>query len=50
VKNPYPGLISELCAALRLEIVGMRRIRLGGVSMGKLPAGQWRYVASSERF
>lgn len=50
VKNPYPGLISELCAALRLEVLGMRRIRLGGVSMGKLPVGQWRYVASSERF
>ena len=50
LKNPQPGQIAELCAYLRLELVGMRRIRLGGVSMGKLPLGQWRYVASTERF
>ncbi|MCV9920647.1 rRNA pseudouridine synthase [Pseudomonas sp. BT-42-2] len=50
LKNPQPGQISELCASLRLEIVSMRRIRLGGVSMGKLPLGQWRYVAVTERF
>ncbi|HGM5582235.1 TPA: rRNA pseudouridine synthase [Pseudomonas putida] len=50
LKNPQPGQISEICAYLRLELLGMRRIRLGGVSMGKLPLGQWRYVAGSERF
>ena len=50
LKNPQPGQIAELCAYLRLEVVGMRRIRLGGVPMGKLPMGQWRYVASTERF
>ncbi|MGC3892358.1 rRNA pseudouridine synthase [Pseudomonas urmiensis] len=50
LKNPQPGQISELCASLRLEIVSMRRIRLGGVSMGKLALGQWRYVAVTERF
>ncbi|WP_060482105.1 rRNA pseudouridine synthase [Pseudomonas sp. NBRC 111119] len=50
LKNPQPGQISELCAYLRLELLGMRRIRLGGVSMGKLPLGQWRYVAATERF
>ncbi|AIR89818.1 rRNA pseudouridine synthase [Pseudomonas cremoricolorata] len=50
LKNPYPGLIGQLCAAVKLEVVSMRRIRLGGVSMGKLPLGQWRYVAGTERF
>ncbi|WDY56864.1 rRNA pseudouridine synthase [Pseudomonas sp. PSKL.D1] len=50
LKNPQPGQIAELCAYLRLEVVSMRRIRLGGVPMGKLPLGQWRYVASTERF
>lgn len=50
LKNPLPGQISELCASLRLEIVSMRRIRVGGVSMGKTPLGQWRYVAATERF
>ncbi len=50
LKNPQPGQIAELCAYLRLELVSMRRIRLGGVSMGKLPLGQWRYLAATERF
>lgn len=50
LKNPQPGQISEICAYLRLEILSMRRIRLGGVSMGKLPVGNWRYLASTERF
>ena len=49
-ENPQPGQIGELCAYLRLEVLGMRRIRLGGVSMGKLPVGQWRYLAATERF
>jgi len=50
LKNPQPGQISELCAYLRLEVRSMRRIRLGGVPMGKLPLGQWRYLAGTERF
>ncbi|WP_342650780.1 rRNA pseudouridine synthase [Pseudomonas sp. REB1044] len=50
IKHPQPGQISELCAYLRLEMLSLRRIRLGGVSMGKLALGQWRYVAGSERF
>ncbi|MBA1201374.1 RNA-binding protein [Pseudomonas capeferrum] len=50
LKNPQPGQVAELCAALRLEVLGMRRIRLGGVSMGKLTLGQWRYLDGSERF
>ena len=50
LKNPQPGQISELCAYLRLEVRSMRRIRLGGVSMGKLALGQWRYLAGNERF
>ncbi|MFB4390983.1 MULTISPECIES: rRNA pseudouridine synthase [unclassified Pseudomonas] len=50
LKNPLPGQIAQLCASVGLNVQGMRRIRLGGVPMGKLPLGQWRYVASSERF
>lgn len=50
IKAPQPGTIGELCSALKLEIVSLRRIRLGGLPMGKLPVGQWRYVGSHERF
>ena len=50
MKNPQPGLLAQLCASVGLTIVSMRRLRVGGVSMGKLPAGQWRYLANNEKF
>lgn len=50
VKNPAPGLIALLCSSVGLSVVSMRRIRLGGVAMGKLPVGQWRYMTSKEKF
>jgi 23S rRNA pseudouridine2604 synthase len=31
-------------------VVSMKRIRLGGVSLGKVPPGQWRYLRMDERF
>lgn len=50
MKNPQPGVIAQLCQAVGLKIVAMRRIRVGGVSMGKLPEGQWRYMTAKEKF
>jgi 23S rRNA pseudouridine2604 synthase len=50
LKAPAPGIIAQLCEAVGLTPVSMRRLRLGGVPMGKLPVGQWRYVAAQERF
>jgi len=50
MKNPQPGLLAQLCASVGLTIVSMRRLRIGGVSMGKLPVGQWRYLAINEKF
>ncbi|TDF78209.1 rRNA pseudouridine synthase [Pseudomonas sp. H9] len=50
LKNPQPGLIALLCSSVGVTPLSMRRIRLGGVSMSKLALGQWRYLASNERF
>ncbi|WP_120996156.1 rRNA pseudouridine synthase [Stutzerimonas urumqiensis] len=50
IKNPGPDLIQTLCASVGLHVAGLKRIRVGGVSMGKLPLGEWRYVAPAERF
>ena len=50
MKNPQPGVIAQLCEAVGLKIVSVRRIRIGGVSMGKLPEGQWRYMTTKEKF
>ena len=40
----------RLCETAGLQVLSMKRIRLGGVAMGKLPPGQWRYMREGERF
>src|SRR3546814_1846285 len=42
MKNPQPGVIALFCQAVGLKVVAIRRIRIGGVSIGKVPLGQWR--------
>jgi 23S rRNA pseudouridine2604 synthase len=32
------------------ELVGLKRVRIGSVVLGKLPPGQWRYLRPDERF
>ena len=50
LKGAQPGQIAHLCEAVGLQVVSMKRIRLGGVSLGKVPPGQWRYLRDDERF
>jgi 23S rRNA pseudouridine2604 synthase len=45
-----PGQIEHMCRAVGLEVVAMKRIRIGRISMASLPAGQWRYLHEYERF
>jgi 23S rRNA pseudouridine2604 synthase len=50
VKGSHLGLASYLCGLAGLEILGLRRLRLGRVNLGELAPGTWRYMASDERF
>ena len=50
VKGAHPGLAAYLCELAGLEIQALRRIRLGRVSLGDVAPGQWRYLATFERF
>ncbi|MGY2398638.1 rRNA pseudouridine synthase [Pseudomonas sp. SDO5271_S396] len=50
LKNPAPGVIAAFCEAVGLNVVAIRRIRIGGVSIGKVPVGQWRYLSGKEKF
>jgi 23S rRNA pseudouridine2604 synthase len=50
VKGAHPGLAAHLCGLAELDILAMRRIRLGRVTLSDLPVGQWRYLAAHERF
>ena len=42
--------IRRMCEQVGLKVVGLKRIRIGGVVLGNLPLGQWRYLGPDERF
>ena len=50
VKGSHPGLVAYLCGEANFEILAMRRVRLGRVTIADLPVGQWRYLADWEKF
>ncbi|BAN36083.1 RNA-binding S4 domain-containing protein [Sulfuricella denitrificans skB26] len=50
LKGAQPGQIAHMCNSVGLKVLTMKRIRIGRVSMAKLPPGQWRYLAPHERF
>jgi len=42
--------IRRMCEMVGLHVVGLKRIRIGSITLGKLPVGQWRYLRDNERF
>ena len=42
--------IQRQCELVGLQVTDIKRVRIGGVSLGKLPPGQWRYLRPDERF
>ena len=42
--------IRRMCELVGLEVVGLKRIRIGQIVLGALPAGQWRYLLPGESF
>jgi len=42
--------IRRMCEAVGLEVLGLKRVRIGRVMLGDLPAGQWRYLRPDEAF
>ena len=42
--------IRRMCELVGLKITGLKRVRIGNVRLGDLPAGQWRYLRNDERF
>ena len=42
--------IRRMCELVGLHVIGLKRIRIGSVTLGKLPVGQWRYLRADERF
>jgi len=42
--------IRRMCELVGLKVTGLKRVRIGKVTLGDLPTGQWRYLLSDERF
>ncbi|MBI5751222.1 MAG: rRNA pseudouridine synthase [Hydrogenophilales bacterium] len=50
LKGVQAGQIAHMCEKVGLQVLAMKRIRLGRVSMAKLQPRQWRYLMPHERF
>jgi 23S rRNA pseudouridine2604 synthase len=48
-KGLQPSRIEPMCQAVGLTVLAMKRLRVGRISLSKLPPGQWRYLAPQER-
>ena len=42
--------IRRMCEAVGLQVLGLKRVRIGDVMLGDLPPGQWRYLRAGESF
>jgi 23S rRNA pseudouridine2604 synthase len=42
--------IRRMCERVGLAVTGLKRVRSGGVPLGPLPVGQWRYLRRDEKF
>ncbi|MDB5775265.1 MAG: pseudouridylate synthase [Herbaspirillum sp.] len=42
--------IRRMCEAVGLKVLGLKRVRIGGVKLSDLPEGQWRYLTPDEDF
>ena len=42
--------IRRMCEAVGLQVLGLKRVRIGRVKLSGLPEGQWRYLSADEQF
>ncbi len=49
-KGLHPRMLRDACTGASMQVVGIRRLRIGRVALGPLLPGQWRYMGVDERF
>ncbi len=42
--------IRRMCEMVGLQVLALKRVRIGRVKLGNLPVGLWRYLAADEQF
>jgi 23S rRNA pseudouridine2604 synthase len=55
IKDVRNGQLRDMCEQVGLEVVSIRRLRIGRIPIGKgpggaMPPGQWRYLPVGEKF
>ena len=50
LKGVQGGQLRDMCAQVGLEVVSIRRLRIGKIPLAKMPVGTWRYLPVGERF
>ena len=50
LKRIAPEKVERMCNAVGLKVLAIKRIRIGRIPMSRLQPGQWRYLASTDRF
>ncbi|WP_199099966.1 rRNA pseudouridine synthase [Dyella sp. ASV21] len=50
LKRIAPDKVERMCNAVGLQVLAIKRIRVGRIPMSRLQPGQWRYLASTDRF
>lgn len=50
LKGVQAGQIRHMCAAVGLQVLSLKRIRLGRIPLSQMPVGTWRYLPAGERF
>ena len=41
--------IRRMCEHVGMRVLALKRVRIGGIKLGKLPVGQWRYLQPADR-
>lgn len=49
IKGVQGGQLRDMCRQVGLDVLAIRRIRIGRIPLGKMPSCQWRYLPAQER-
>ena len=50
INGPRPGQLRHMCAQVGLQVVSIRRLRIGRIALAKMPVGAWRYLPVGGKF
>lgn len=50
IKGVQPGQLRHMCREVGLDVVSIRRLRIGRIPLRKLQPGEWRYLPVGEKF